>query len=95
MWKEMITNCSISGEDVGSFNTANTLQATPCSISSENAMKEVETQAPHDPHPAETPARVKVWSFVDSGAFNTKSVSILTSIMRSSVLVIFYNLTGI
>lgn len=88
MWKEMINNCSISGENVGSFNTANTLQQTQCSITKETAMKEVETQAPHDPHPAGTPARIDVWSFVDSGAKDNKSILMMVTILMSTI---FFN----
>ena len=37
-------NCSISGDGVGSFNTANTLQDTPCSVEQDTVRKEVEDQ---------------------------------------------------
>ena len=34
-WKEMISNCSIIGDTVGTFNTGNALQNTPCTTSAE------------------------------------------------------------
>ena len=46
-WKERITNCSISGENVGSFNTGNTLQGTDCTIDKETAREEVDRQVGH------------------------------------------------
>jgi hypothetical protein len=45
--EEMITNCSISGENVGSFNTGNTLQGTDCTIDKETARGEVDRQVGH------------------------------------------------
>ena len=40
-WREMINNCSISGEK---FNTGNTLQGTACTIDMDTARTEVESQ---------------------------------------------------
>ena len=43
----MINNCSISGKDVGSFNTANSLQNSKCSVDQTKAKTEVESQVGH------------------------------------------------
>ena len=40
-WREMINNCSISGEK---FNTRNTLQGTACTIDMDTARAEVDIQ---------------------------------------------------
>ena len=40
----MIDNCTISGEEVGSFNTGNTLQGSECTIDKEMARGEVDKQ---------------------------------------------------
>jgi len=39
----MINNCSISGEDVGSLNTANSLQNSECSVKKEEAQSVVDS----------------------------------------------------
>ena len=40
----MIDNCTISGEEVGSFNTGNALQGSKCTIAKETAREEVDKQ---------------------------------------------------
>ena len=57
-------------------------------------MKEVETQAPHDPNPAGTPARIDVWSFVDSGAKDNKSIFIMVTILMSTIFLTLNNLNN-
>ena len=49
---------------MGSFSTANTKQDTECSISQENAMRELMKAADHNPVPAPRPENVDTWSFV-------------------------------
>ena len=43
-WMELITNCSVLGEGVGSLNTGNTLQGTDYTVDQETARMEVESQ---------------------------------------------------
>eukprot|EP00092_Neocalanus_flemingeri_P044439 GFUD01049285.1.p1 GENE.GFUD01049285.1~~GFUD01049285.1.p1 ORF type:complete len:348 (-),score=95.20 GFUD01049285.1:43-1086(-) len=67
-WKEMINNCSISGEDVGSFNTGNTQQGSACTVGREEARGEVDRQPLYDPVEAKLPDTVNEWSFLQSSA---------------------------
>jgi len=91
MWREMIANCSITGDDVGSFNTANTLQQTQCSITEEEAVKEVQSQAPYDPQPDALPDSVDKWSFVNSGTLDLKDVSKMMGTILSAFVLIIIN----
>jgi len=63
-WKEMIRNCSIAGDKVGTFNTANSLQDTPCSVGTSKARGEVDSMPVFDPVDAELPDNVDDWSFL-------------------------------
>ena len=79
------------GDDVGSFNTANTLQQTQCSITEEEAVKEVQSQAPYDPQPDALPDSVDKWNFVNSGTLDLKDVSkMMSTILSAFVLIIIY-----
>ena len=60
----MVSNCSISGLKEGNFSTTNTQLDTDCTISQEEAQKEVLDQADHSPEPAARPEDVDSWSFV-------------------------------
>jgi len=68
LWKEMVTNCSISGENVGTFNTANALQETVCSVDKSKARGEVNSMPAFDPVEADLPETVDDWSFLPSAA---------------------------
>jgi len=63
-WKEMISNCSIRGDTVGTFNTGNTLQGTPCTVEINKAKEEVNSMPVFDPQDAELPGSVDDWSFL-------------------------------
>jgi len=65
-WKEMINNCSISGKDVGSFNTANSLQDSKCSVDQTKAKNEVESQPAFEATDASLPQDIDKWSYVPS-----------------------------
>ena len=81
----------IKGDDDESFNTANTLQQTQCSITEEEAVKEVQSQAPYDPQPDALPDSVDKWNFVNSGTLDLKDVSkMMSTILSAFVLIIIY-----
>jgi len=75
-WKEMIHNCSISGESVGTFNTANALQGTACSVDKNTARGEVNKMPAFDPIEATLPRNVDDWSFLPASA-STRGASFL------------------
>jgi len=83
-WMEMITNCSISGENVGSFNTGNFLQGTECSVDQDTVRQDVARQHFYDPVPAERPDTVDDWSFLHSYVLHSSDPSSMSS---SSTLV--------
>ena len=64
----MVSNCSISGLEEGNFSTTNTQLDTDCTISQEEAQKEVLDQADHSPDPAARPEDVDTWSFVTTSS---------------------------
>ena len=65
-WREMIQNCSVTGLEVGRISATNTQLSTLCTITQEEARKEVELQADHESQPAERPKDVDRWSFVSA-----------------------------
>jgi len=79
-WREMIGNCSISGEKVGSFNTGNSLQATTCSVSITKAKEEVDSMPVFDPQEAELPQGVDEWSFLPSSSASLATLSLLPAL---------------
>jgi len=83
-WREMITNCSISGENVGSFNTGNFLQGTECTVDQDTVRQDVARQHFYDPVPAERPETVDEWSFLHSYVLHSSDSS---SVSSSSTLV--------
>jgi len=83
-WIKMIQNCSISGEDVGSFNTVNTDLDTPCTISHQDAQDEVDSQPQYDPHPSSLPSSVIEWEYIERSSAEHHQMSFL---LLSSVLI--------
>ena len=88
----MIQNCSISGREVERISLTNTQLSTLCSISQQEARKEVELQAEHESPPAERPEDVDRWSFVSvstsggdevPGRGNTNTVFVLLLLTRT------------
>jgi len=72
----MIGNCSISGEEVGSFNTGNTLQGSACTIDKETARQELERQPEFDPVEDKLPDTVSQWSFLTSSSSSRVEIEI-------------------
>jgi len=87
-WKEMIGNCSISGEEVGSFNTGNTLQGSACTLDKETAREEVQRQPEYDPVDNKLPNTVSQWSFLMSSS--SSRVEIFRPLCGAMLLVILF-----
>jgi len=86
-WQEMISNCSISGDKVGSFNTANFLQDTECTIDQETIRQEVASQHFYDPVPASRPDNVDAWSFLHSANLTSFSSSSSSTVIALPVCI--------
>ena len=84
----MIGNCSISGEEVGSFNTGNTLQGSACTIDKETAREEVQRQPEYDPIDNKPPNTVSQWSFLMSSS--SSRVEIFRPLCGAMLLVILF-----
>jgi len=86
LWKDMIGNCSISGAEVGSFNTGNTLQGSACTIDKETAKKEFENQPVYDPVDAKLPETVNQWSFLESTSSSSEIFRPISGLLLFVVL---------
>ena len=71
-----MVNCSVSEE----FSTENTEQNNNCSMSLADARLEVESQAQYNDTAAPQPDSVNTWSFLQTSASQTHSVSVLICI---------------
>jgi len=80
LWKEMINNCTISGADVGTFNTTNTLQDSACKVDVKAAKSEVDNQPQHTPTDAKLPDTVDVWSYLPPGSVKSSGARICHSL---------------
>ena len=78
LWREMVGNCSLAGPGVGSFNTSNTQQAGPCTVTPDWALAEVNRQAPPDAVPAMTDC--DTWSFLPPASSTATQKSIHLSL---------------
>jgi len=86
-WRDMINNCTIAEEGVGSFNTGNTLQDSDCTIDQDTSSKEV-IQQNYDPEPAERPDILGIWDFIFYVSLEDHSLSSTTSALVSGHLVL-------
>ena len=83
----MIHNCSISGDDVGKFNTENTDLNTSCTISHQEAQEEVDRQPQYDPHPASLPSSVIEWKYIERSSGNNHHFPLsIVSLLIFSIL---------
>merc|ERR1712002_1097991 len=92
-WREMISNCSISGESVGSFNTGNFLQNTECTVDQDKIRQDVARQHFYDPVPAERPDYVDEWSFLHSyglHSYDSSSTTLVTFPFFILILVLLF-----
>ena len=81
-WLGMMANCSLSEE----FSAANTQQDNECSLTVEEAMKEVESQAPHNSTEASHPGDVDSWSYVKTDNSGTLSLRQSLSLLLGPAL---------